>query len=72
VNPAEYRPSPLAAAGPAAPRPWSRAARHRPPARSLRTELPAPVVFQRGDYSFNRRFFETKLLDFSGCAERGG
>jgi len=27
-------------------------------------ELPAPVVFQRGDYSFNRRFFETKLAGF--------
>jgi hypothetical protein len=27
-------------------------------------ELPAPVVFQRGDYLFNRRFFETKLAGF--------
>jgi len=27
-------------------------------------ELPAPVMFQRGDYLFNRRFFETKLAGF--------
>ena len=27
-------------------------------------ELPAPLVFQRGDFSFNRRFFETKLAGF--------
>jgi hypothetical protein len=27
-------------------------------------ELPAPVVYRRGDYSFNRRFFETKLAGF--------
>ena len=27
-------------------------------------ELPAPVVYQRGDFSFNRRFFETKLAGF--------
>jgi hypothetical protein len=26
--------------------------------------LPAPVVFRRGDFSFNRRFFETKLAGF--------
>lgn len=29
-----------------------------------RPELPAPVVFRRGDFSFNRRFFETKLTGF--------
>ena len=27
-------------------------------------DLPAPVVYQRGDFSFNRRFFETKLPGF--------
>ena len=27
-------------------------------------DLPAPVVFRRGDFSFNRRFFETKLAGF--------
>jgi hypothetical protein len=26
--------------------------------------LPAPIVFARGDYSFNRRFFETKFPGF--------
>jgi hypothetical protein len=26
--------------------------------------LPEPVVFRRGDFSFNRRFFETKLTGF--------
>ncbi|HZM02864.1 MAG TPA: hypothetical protein VFC44_07555 [Candidatus Saccharimonadales bacterium] len=26
--------------------------------------LPQPIVFQRGDFSFNRRFFETKLAGF--------
>jgi hypothetical protein len=36
--------------------------------------LPEPIVFQRGDFSFNRRFFETKLAGFfrlvPGEAER--
>ncbi|HWD20353.1 MAG TPA: hypothetical protein VHB20_13850 [Verrucomicrobiae bacterium] len=26
--------------------------------------LPAPIVYMRGEYSFNRRFFETKLTGF--------
>ena len=26
--------------------------------------LPEPIVFLRGDFSFNRRFFETKLAGF--------
>jgi hypothetical protein len=26
--------------------------------------IPAPVVFHRGEYSFNRRFFETRLANF--------
>jgi hypothetical protein len=31
---------------------------------SAQAALPAPVVFARGDFSFNRRFFETKLPGF--------
>ena len=27
-------------------------------------DLPEPTVYQRGDFSFNRRFFETKLAGF--------
>lgn len=27
-------------------------------------QLPAPIVYRRGDYSFNRRFFETKFAGF--------
>lgn len=27
--------------------------------------LPEPIVFKRGDFSFNRRFFETKLAGFA-------
>jgi len=42
-----------------------------PPAASA---LPEPIVFRRGDFSFNRRFFETKLAGFfrlvPGEAER--
>jgi hypothetical protein len=34
------------------------------PVALTKEELPAPVVFQRGDFSFNRRFFETKLAGF--------
>jgi hypothetical protein len=64
-NPASYTPPPLAsatAAGRAAPaEPGRRAmSADTPPS----AELPAPVVFQRGDYFFNRRFFETKLAGF--------
>ena len=40
-----------------------------PPARAL----PEPIVFQRGDFLFNRRFFETKLAGlFPRCPQRGG
>jgi len=42
--------------GPAAPDPVAAA-----PAEQ---DLPAPVVYQRGDFLFNRRFFETKLTGF--------
>jgi hypothetical protein len=42
-----------------------------PPAQSA---IPAPIVFKRGDFSFNRRFFETKLTGFMkvipGAAEK--
>jgi hypothetical protein len=31
---------------------------------SSQPKLPEPVVFRRGDFSFNRRFFETKLTGF--------
>jgi len=34
-----------------------------PPAREA-VQLPAPVVYARGEFSFNRRFFETKLAGF--------
>jgi hypothetical protein len=34
------------------------------PAAGAPGDLPAPVVFQRGDFLFNRRFFETKLAGF--------
>ncbi len=35
-----------------------------PPAVAPAPVLPEPVVFQRRDYSFNRRFFETKFAGF--------
>jgi hypothetical protein len=31
---------------------------------SAAVELPAPIVYARGEFSFNRRFFETKLAPF--------
>lgn len=34
------------------------------PAPALAAKLPAPVVYQRGQTMFNRRFFETKLSGF--------
>jgi hypothetical protein len=36
---------------------------HEEPAPAARA-LPAPVVFKRGEFSFNRRFFETKMPGF--------
>ncbi len=33
-----------------------------PPA--SKAQLPAPIIYKRGDFSFNRRFFETKLTGF--------
>jgi hypothetical protein len=35
-----------------------------PPAVAPAPTLPEPVVFQRGEFSFNRRFFETKFAGF--------
>jgi hypothetical protein len=32
--------------------------------------LPAPVVFQRGQFTFNRRFIETKFAGFFGVVKR--
>jgi hypothetical protein len=32
--------------------------------------LPPPVVFQRGQFTFNRRFFETKFANFFGVVRR--
>ncbi|HXR07570.1 MAG TPA: hypothetical protein VN765_09590 [Candidatus Acidoferrum sp.] len=48
------------ASSPAAEEPGASAAAATP----ARPELPEPVVFRRGDFSFNRRFFETKLTGF--------
>jgi len=65
TNAAAYTPPPLssvAASGRAAP---DASAGLAPSAVAPSAEeLPAPVVFQRGDYLFNRRFFETKLAGF--------
>jgi hypothetical protein len=35
-----------------------------PVAQQVAHALPEPIVFRRGDFSFNRRFFETKLAGF--------
>jgi hypothetical protein len=35
-----------------------------PLAQEMAPALPEPIVFRRGDFSFNRRFFETKLTGF--------
>jgi len=35
-----------------------------PVAQAATPVLPEPIVFRRGDFSFNRRFFETKLAGF--------
>ena len=36
----------------------------RQPAGAAAPVLPEPIVFRRADFSFNRRFFETKLAGF--------
>jgi hypothetical protein len=37
---------------------------------ATKTALPETVVFQRGQYTFNRRFFETKFASFFGVVRR--
>jgi hypothetical protein len=37
---------------------------------SAKTALPEAVVFQRGQFTFNRRFFETKFAGFFGVVRR--
>jgi len=39
-------------------------AARQPAAQETAPVLPEPIVFRRGDFSFNRRFFETKLAGF--------
>jgi hypothetical protein len=34
------------------------------PAAAPAPDWPEPIIFQRGDFSFNRRFFETKFANF--------
>lgn len=34
------------------------------------TAIPQPVVYQRGQFTFNRRFFETKFVNFFGAVRR--
>jgi hypothetical protein len=66
ANLPEEMPEAGSAEHPAAPAQASGAARH--PAVPLLQEmtpvLPEPIIFQRGNFSFNRRFFETKLAGF--------
>jgi len=37
---------------------------------NVKSTLPETVVFQRGQYTFNRRFFETKFAGFFGVVRR--
>jgi len=67
---ASYTPPPLPAAAPAASEGFEtfadrgRAGQSAVEDTSSELDLPAPVVYRRGDFSFNRRFFETKLAGF--------
>jgi hypothetical protein len=36
----------------------------------FRKDVPKPVVFQRGQFTFNRRFFETKFAGFMGVSPK--
>jgi hypothetical protein len=56
--------APEAAAGESAPTPQAAASAASPPSGTSAPALPEPVVFKRGDFSFNRRFFETKFAGF--------
>jgi hypothetical protein len=47
-----------------APETWAGADEAAPPAAAPAAVLPEPVVFQRREFSFNRRFFETKFAGF--------
>jgi hypothetical protein len=40
------------------------------PAQESKPELPAATTFQRGQFTFNRRFIETKFAGFFGLARR--
>jgi hypothetical protein len=53
------RPNPMPGIPPAAPAPAPV-----PAAPTPQSGLPAPVIFKKGDFSFNRRFFETKMPGF--------
>jgi len=62
--------APVAVAGGDAPAPRAEAGTHEAaatsaaPAAPAAPSLPEPVVFSRGEFSFNRRFFETKFAGF--------
>jgi hypothetical protein len=56
-------PAPAASRSPALPG-RARTQEAAPPAAAVASALPEPVIFQRGDFSFNRRFFETKFAGF--------
>jgi hypothetical protein len=43
---------------------------HTEPAVPAASAHPAPVIFQRGQYTFNRRFIETKFAGFFGVVRR--
>jgi hypothetical protein len=46
------------------PEPKGAAAAETGPAAATGPKLPEPVIFQRGEFAFNRRFFETKFAGF--------
>jgi hypothetical protein len=65
-----HAPIPLGSAATGTPDPAPSPAYWEPPAPNpaetapAQPDLPAPVVYQRGEFSFNRRFFETKMPGF--------
>ncbi|HEV7924427.1 MAG TPA: hypothetical protein VGR14_03685 [Verrucomicrobiae bacterium] len=62
VAPAPGTPAPAASYAPSAT--GARTQEAAPPAAAPAPTLPEPVVFARGEFSFNRRFFETKFAGF--------
>jgi hypothetical protein len=72
VIPMAPSPPPTAVGEPAAPQPWSspntsaaaEAAAPETATAAPAANLPQPLVFSRGEYMFNRRFFETKFAGF--------